>query len=208
MIELPEFVEFRYSAQQWHEIEAVVRDARLDVDQITQRTMEAAASAYLPQNTINRQRLSRDELTVLRKNAKNLRARIAGALAVHLKLKNAGPYSYPRRGVDRDMLDATGNYFTKLLQNLNSQIERTETRTRRDSARKPERDEFWTDLLVLWCDIGGKPHGLAAANFLNAASKPVGADANITTVLRWLDRQKESVSKLITEINSIVGPRR
>ena len=33
MIELPEFVEFRYSAQQWNKIEAVVRGARLNVDQ-------------------------------------------------------------------------------------------------------------------------------------------------------------------------------
>jgi hypothetical protein len=63
-------------------------------------------------------------------------------------------------------------------------------------------------LLVLWCDIGGKPHGLAAAHFLIAASKPVGADPTIRTVLQWLQRRKESVSKLITEIRSVVGPRR
>ena len=57
------------------------------------------------------------------------------------------------------MLDATDDYFTKLLRNLDSQIESAETRTRRDNARKPERDEFWTQLLAIWCDIGGKPHG-------------------------------------------------
>jgi hypothetical protein len=101
MIEFAEFEEFRYSEPQWSELKAVVRGARLDVDQITlqvtRRTMEFAASAYLPQRTINRQRLSRDELKVLRKDAENLRARIASALAVHINIKNVGPHSYPRR---------------------------------------------------------------------------------------------------------------
>jgi hypothetical protein len=170
--------------------------------------MEVAASAYLPQRTIKRQRLSRDELKVLREDAENLRARIAGALAVHINIKNVGPHSYPQPGVDHDMLDATRDFFAKLADTLDRQIEKAETRTRRDNARKTERDEFWTSLLVLWCDIGGKPHGLAAARFLIAASKPVGADASINTVLRWLERRKESVSKLITEIRSVVGPRR
>ena len=170
--------------------------------------MELAASVYLPQSTINRQRLSRDELKVLREDTENLRARIAGALAVHINIKNVGPHSYPQPGVDHDMLDATRDFFAKLADTLDRQIEKAETRTRRDNARKTERDEFWTSLLVLWCDIGGKPHGLAAAHFLIAASKPVGADASINTVLRWLERRKESVSKLITEIRSVVGPRR
>jgi hypothetical protein len=175
--------------------------------------MEVAASAYLPQRTIKRQRLSRDELKVLREDAENLRARIAGALAVHINIKNVGPHSYPQPGVDHDMLDATPVYFAKLANTLDRQIEKAETRTRRDNARKTERDQFWTDLLLLWCDIGGKPHGLAAARFLIAASKPVGADASINTVLQWLERRKETVSELITEIliteiRSVVGPRR
>ena len=226
MIEVAEFKEFRYSEPQWSELKAVVRDARLDVDQITlgvtRRSMEVAASAYLPQRTIKRQRLSRDELKVLREDAENLRARIAGALAVHINIKNVGPHSYPQPGVDHDRLDATPvmgeektrtcnvpeGYFAKLADTLDRQIEKAETRTRRNNARKTERDEFWTSLLVLWCDIGGKPHGVAAARFLIAASKPVGAGASVKTVLRWLVRRKESVSKLITEIRSVVGPRR
>jgi len=212
MIEVAEFKEFRYSEPQWSELKAVVRDARLDVDQITlrvtRRSMEVAASAYLPQRTIKRQRLSRDELKVLREDAENLRARIAGALAVHINIKNVGPHSYPQPGVDHDRLDATRDFFAKLADTLDRQIEKAETRTPRNNARKTERDEFWTSLLVLWCDIGGKPHGVAAARFLIAASKPVGAGASVKTVLRWLERQKESVSKLITEIRSVVGPRR
>jgi len=212
MIEFAEFEEFRYSEPQWSKLKAVVLDARLDVDQI-RRTMEFAASVYLPHRTINRQRRNRDELKVLRKDVENLRARIPGALAVHIKSKNGGPHRFPLPGVDDDLLDATLVYFARLADTLDRQIEKAETRTRRDNARKTERDEFWTSLLVLWCDIGGKPHGLAAARFLIAASKPVGADASINTVLQWLERRKETVSELITEIliteiRSVVGPRR
>jgi hypothetical protein len=198
MIEFAEFEEFRYSEQEWSELKAVVRHARLDVDQI-RRTMEFAASVYLPQRTINRQRLNRDKLKVLRKDAKNLRARIADALAVHIKSKNGGPQRFPQPGVGDDMLHATSVYFAKLEDTLDRQIEKAETRTRRDNARKTERDEFWTTLLVLWCDIGGKPRGAAAARFLIAASKPVG-DANIKAVLKWLELRKETVSKLIADL--------
>jgi hypothetical protein len=199
MIEFAEFEEFRYSEPQWAEIKAVVRDARLDVDEI-RRTMEFAASVYLPQMTINRQRRNRGELKVLRRDVKNLRARIRGALAVHIKSKNGGPHRFPQPGVDDDLLDATTAYFARLVDTLDRQIEKAETRTRRDNARKTERDEFWTTLLVLWCDIGGQPHGLAAARFLIAASKPVGADATIKTVSQWLQRRKETVSKLIADL--------
>jgi hypothetical protein len=199
MIEFAEFEEFRYSEPQWSKLKAVVLDARLDVDQI-RRTMEFAASVYLPHRTINRQRRNRDELKVLRKDVENLRARIPGALAVHIKSKNGGPHRFPLPGVDDDLLDATLVYFARLADTLDRQIEKAETRTRRDNARKTERDEFWTTLLVLWCDIGGKPHGLAAAHFLIAASKPVGADATIKTVLQWLERRKETVNKLIADL--------
>ena len=131
-----------------------MRDARLDVDQITlrvtRRSMEVAASAYLPQRPIKRQRLSRDELNVLREDAENLRARIAGALAVHINIKNVGSHSYPQPGVDHDMLDATPvmgeektrtckvpeGYFAKLADTLDRQIEKAETRTRRNNRKK------------------------------------------------------------------------
>jgi hypothetical protein len=170
--------------------------------------MEFAVSAYLPQRTITRQRLSRDELKVLREDVENLRARIAGALAVHINVKNVshtGFHSPAPITTCWTRPPAPPVYFARLADTLDRQIEKAETRTRRDNARKTERDQFWTTLLVLWCDIGGKPHGLAAAHFLIAASKPVGADATIKTVLQWLQRRKESVSKLITEIRSVVG---
>jgi hypothetical protein len=149
MIEFAEFEEFRYSEPQWSKLKAVALDAGLDVDQI-RRTMEFAASVYLPQRTINRQRPNRDELKVLRRKVKNLRAKIDGALAVNIKSKNGGPHRFPLPGVDQEILDATLVYFAKLADTLDRQIEKAETRRRgrRDNARKTERDEFWTPC---WC---------------------------------------------------------
>ena len=99
---VPEFVEFRYSAEHWDEIKAVVRMLGLDVDQIALRVtrielMEGRADARdLPDSAINRQRLSRAELEELRKDAENLRARIAGALAYIVDhQETSAPHRYP-----------------------------------------------------------------------------------------------------------------
>ena len=35
------------------------------------------------------------------------------------------------------------------------------------------RDLFWSDLLAIWCQIGGKETGADAADFLIAVSVPV-----------------------------------
>ena len=43
---------------------------------------------------------------MLREDVENLRARIAGALAVHINVKNVGPYRLPQPGTDYNMLDA------------------------------------------------------------------------------------------------------
>jgi hypothetical protein len=217
MIKVPEFVDFRYSEPEWDQIKVVVPDAlRHEFDKITRRSMERVVSAYLPRAAINRQRLDREELETLRDDAENLRARIDAALAVHLDIKSArGPhiirYANPHPGVDRDMLDVTGDYFAKLASNLERQIKKAGRRTRRDSARKIERDELWTKLLVLWIDIGGKPTGTDAAKFLIAASKPVDADADasIKTVRKWLDRQKMTDAiKHAETMRSLVGSRK
>ena len=63
----------------------------------------------------------------------------------------------PLNGVDADMLTATGDYFGKLLRNLDRLIE--QAGSRRDNARKTARDQFWNELLAIWCELGGKPTG-------------------------------------------------
>ena len=93
---------------------------RHQFDQVTRRSMEATVSAYIPQDVINDQRQSREELETLRADAEILRIRIDGALALHLNVKNAGPLAIPHPGVGHDMLDATSDYFTKLRRHARS----------------------------------------------------------------------------------------
>ena len=73
------------------------------------------------------------------------------------------------------MLDATRGYFPSWRTPLNRQIEKAETRTRRDSARKADAMNSGTTCFDL------VPHRRQAdrhgcGEFLIAASKPVGAE--------------------------------
>ena len=192
MIKVAQFEEFRYSEPDFDAIKVVVPDAlRHQFDQvITRRSMEAVLSAYIPQDVINDQRQSREELETLRADAETLRTRIAAALALQLNIKNVGPLAIPHSGVGHDMLDATSNYFTKLSHALDHRIAKAAPRSRKDNARKAERDKLLTALLALWIDIGGKPRGKAAANFLFAASKPVYAET-FDALEQWLKRRKK-----------------
>jgi len=61
---------------------------------------------------------------VLREDVENLRARIAGAVAVHINVKNIGPYRLPQPGTDYNMLDAPPVYFARLADTLDRQIEK------------------------------------------------------------------------------------
>ena len=109
---------------------------------------------------------------------------------MHFNIKDVGPRTIPHNDVDPDMLDTTSDYFTKLIQNLDRQIKNAWTRTRRDNARKHERNAFWAQLLVIWFELGGEPRSrTAAAKFLIAASKPVGAHESVETVSKWLYRE-------------------
>ena len=67
MIEVREFVGFKYSEPQWDQIKDAVRDARLDVDQATRLDMEVT-DGRVPYGVaaIDRQKLSRDKLETLR----------------------------------------------------------------------------------------------------------------------------------------------
>ena len=83
------------------------------------------------------------------------------------------------------------------MRNLDRQIE--QAGSRRDNARKPDRDEFWNELLAIWCELGGKPSGKAAANFLIAASKPVMGSAvpTLKSVVQWLERRQNKTAKTV-----------
>ena len=71
---------------------------------------------------------------------------------------------------------ATDAYFKKLLRNLDGIIEALgppRRKTGSAASKNMGRDLFWSDLLAIWCKIGGKETGAEAADFLIAVSVPV-----------------------------------
>jgi hypothetical protein len=65
------------------------------------------------------------------------------------------------------------------------------------NARKSDRDRCWGELLAIWVELGGKPHGSAAADFLRAASKPAMGSVVPTyaSVVKWLGRRQGKSTK-------------
>jgi hypothetical protein len=204
-----EFEFFFYSDEQWERIKVAVRDALgLDADQIEREVItrtfansvitrrfrdhiQIAGGLYLFQNANTRQRPHRAKLIALRKDAENLQNSIIAALAVQVGIKHDDTSRLLlRNGVDGDMDTATRDYFTKLLHNLARQIEQAGQRG--DNARKTARDHYWSELLANWCDVGGKPRGVAAAEFLWVASQPVMGDAVPAhkSIVQWLERRR------------------
>ena len=194
-----EFEFFTYSDAQWDRIKVAVRDELgLDVDQtwcsitpVIHKTLrsciEAAVSQY---SAAPRRRRRRAELNALRKDIKNLRASIISAIAVPVDRKGGTFAEMLLLGVDADMLTATRDYFRKLTSNLDRQIKQAGQRG--DNARKTARDQCWNELLAIWCDLGGKPRGVAAAEFLWVASRPVMRDTVPAhkSIVQWLERRR------------------
>ena len=196
---------------QWDPIKAVVhRLGGLDADQIvlesTRRdgtkhdvTLRAkiavTASLYLTRDKAMRslptQLAFRRHLNRLREDATRLRKGIVRSPAFWFAHNDYAP--------DTDMLAATDAYFAKLYRNLRGIIaamgpERKKTGS---AARKNiSRDLFWSELLAIRCQIGGKPpHGVDAAVFLINVSDPVfkrGAQDAVPeplSVIQWLRRR-------------------
>jgi hypothetical protein len=129
---------FIYTDKQWNAIRTVIRDALgLDVDRIERQItrtvgnpitwmqslrdrIEIVASLYHFHSA--NQNLRRAELIALRKDTENLRASIIDALAVP-GTKYDPSLHVLRPGLDGDIVVSTERYFTKLLRNLDRQIE-------------------------------------------------------------------------------------
>ena len=131
---------FTYTDEQWNAIRAVVRDELgLDADQIEREVsrhrrggsftgmqplrshIEIAAILYRLHSAAPA--AAPREVYTLREDAKNLRARIIGAFTVPLGQGDRVVHPLLRDGVDADMLTVTCDYFSKLLRNLDRQIE-------------------------------------------------------------------------------------
>jgi len=200
---------FTYTDEQWNAIkEQVLDDLGVDADRIERLItptlgefsiiamqplrdrIELVVSKYQLLSDGNRQKPSRADLEALRDDTENLRTGIVAALSEQVGAKNddvAIPFLRP--GVDADMLTQTNDYFRKLLRNLKRQIEQAGQRG--DNSRKPARDQCWTELLAIWCELDGRPRGLAAAQFLQLTSVPVMGSAvpNLASIIQWLKRR-------------------
>lgn len=219
MIEVEFFI---FSEAQWNKIKIVVQgDRGLDADQIAHQVtatlgkhratgtlslrerIELAVSKYRPTSASPKPR--RADLDALRNTADTLRASIIDALAVQIAVKGDVAFPFAHPGVDADMLGATREYFAKLARNIDRQIKRAEQRGA--NARKTDRDQCWEELLAVWTDIGGKPHGAAAADYLILASRPIMGSAvpSHAAVVQWLDRRRQKAAKAIAKQRRAVG---
>ena len=203
---------FTYTEPEWAAIrEQVLADLSVDVDRIERQIthliqnrdfeesftgmeplrerIEVTVGLYHFHSAVSRHRPRRDELIERRKDVENLRASIINVLTVPVRTE-LNVHKVLLNGVDADMLIATGDYFRKLLRNIDSQI--AQTGSRRDNARKPDRDRCWTELRAIWIDIGGKPHGEAAAEFIKLASLPAmnSAVPARKSIVQWLERRR------------------
>ena len=123
-------------------------------------------------------------LDALRKDAENLRANIIDALR-----RQSSPQQVRRRRAPdaaatssmRDMLTATGDYFRKLLANLDRRSNGRESRSA-PTARKSGRDRFWNELLAIWTSIGGEETGIAAAALLDRGHVDAGVRQGCATI--------------------------
>jgi hypothetical protein len=182
-----------YSAEQWAVIKDIVKDyLGEDADQIVLSRQVSVAAPNLPlrltlelavafHHTMMRLQLKpndlHEDMTTMREDAELLRARL-GILGFS-KIIDFAP--------DSDMVEATDAYFDKLMRNLDGAIAAitpfASSINLPPPASKPERDRFWKELLAIWCEIGGKETGAAAADFLIGASvMPV----QHTAVVEWL----------------------
>ena len=132
-------------------------------------------------------------LTDLREKAQRLHDGIIGSRAFWFAYNNYAP--------DNDMLVATDAYFEKLLRNLDGNIMALgppRKKTGSAASKKKSRDLFWSDLLSIWCEIGGEETGAHTADFLIAVSGAVfsamphrardGVPERLS-VIQWLRRR-------------------
>jgi hypothetical protein len=211
-----EAVPFTYSDTQWNKMKAVVQKARnRDADEIVLEgtsvdgtkhdvtlriEIEGAARVHLARDKVMRslptQMAFRATLTDLCENAERLRDGINRSRAFRASHSGYSP--------DKDMLVATDAYFEKVLRNLNGIIDALgPPRKKSGSAASTNlgRNLFWSDLLAIWCQIGGGTTGDdigKAADFLIAVSgavfsaMPDGEQDAVPvrpSVIRWLKRR-------------------
>ncbi len=201
------------SAVHWNRIKVVVDALGLDADQIVLESarmdgtkhdvtlrakIKATASVHLARDRAMRslptQLDLRKHLTDLREDAKRMHDRIAASPAFWFAHNDYVP--------DNDMLFVNDAFYEKLLRILDGVIDAigpSRRKTGSAASKNMGRDLFWSDLLAIWCKIGGEKTGAKAADFLIAVSVPVfstmppGAQDEVPdrpSVIQWLRRHQ------------------
>jgi hypothetical protein len=164
--------------QQGHDGEVFLRDRIEDVID-RYRLMHSGAD-----------RTSGEQLGRLRADVEALRERVIATMTTPLVIQdNPAVHSLRRPDVDSDLPAATHDYFTRVGRDLDRQL--AQAKRRQDSARKAARNHCWEELLTIWCELRGQPHGAGAADFLMTTTLPVMFDEvpRFRSVLRWLARR-------------------
>lgn len=203
---------FAYSEPQWGDIKTVVRDKlNRDADQIvlesarmdgtkddeTLRAMIEETAVHLARDRVMRslpsQMAIRERFTRLREDAKRLRDGIDRLRPFRARYNDYSP--------DMDMEVASDIYFEKLVRNLNGIIDALGPPRKKSgsaASKNMGRDLFWSEVLAIWCKIGGEETGADAADFLIAVSVPVfkamprdarDAVPQRQSVIQWLRRR-------------------
>jgi hypothetical protein len=165
---------FAYSDPQWDTIKTVIRDALdVDADQALRCRIESAATVHVLRSAFKSQtaghKTNIKRLVALRDRTKALRDDMIDALAP--SFTKAGIVHRPiPHNVEplAETEDATATLVSVIEASIAAQRPQPAANT-----SKQIRDQFWSEALAIWVDIGGAETGIAAANFLVEVSKPV-----------------------------------
>jgi hypothetical protein len=179
---------FAYSKREWADIVTVVRDALdRDADQIVLESARMDGTKYddtlraiiggtarvhlmrdRAMRSLPSQMAFRERLIRLREDAKRLRDGLDRLRPFRATHNDYSP--------DKDMEVASEVFFEKLVHNLDGITDALgppRRKTGSAASKNKSRDLFWSEVLAIWCKIGGEETGADAADFLIAVSLPV-----------------------------------
>lgn len=200
--------DFTYSPEQWARIARVVskligKDA--EGWEFLRAQIEIEANMLInhsdPNSRLNRLGANHqariEKMIALRDNAVSIRDSIVASHT--LRDEDNKPLMHR---VEANMLDACEAYINKLTIKIDfMRAPRISIRPPRiepaSNASKTNRQQLWTDLLAIWCEIGGNESGADAADFLIAASTPVipREMPSRNAVIEWLRARRARVSR-------------
>ena len=179
MIKFPDH--FSYTEKQRDRIKGLIRELGINADVIPLgggptplARIEVEAGVHLYRSAVEGERLGRTKrirlLTKLRDTIK-LRDDIIAGFISH----RVGEHTrFPFPDVDFHLSYKMRHHcFASEIEIIEREIARLEATPPTANTSKAVRDQLWIEALAVWCDLGGKPTGVKATEFLVAVSQPV-----------------------------------